>query len=463
MPMNFDEIDAARAAAATMALSAKRGKKRKNATIARLNPNATNAPADETTEGSDLRTGRWTTEETLYCDKMIEHFESGSLPITEGIKLNDFLANMLKSKQSRLTKKMKNARLSSKAYKYCNGYIADFEESKAFSALEKSFYDSIQCDLERAEIRFHMQKEWREHFSSFCVAIRQKVDADSWLSSVEEMDRRVSRAKDAARMARRKVMMGFALSQDSMNQERGVFIDNPTSTDSSANEMMSDQLHSNGDNRKRLGDSLRPLRDFSSPFVGRVIQYIDRHQIPFEHIDAWVPSFIPNGERSLPTSGEQQKCRLCFAGFATADFKVPGDGGRPEPMSSQDRFDLLSFGEYSSKFSFDVGCGLPGRVYSSGICSWEQGVANAPSHQFERCGGASQWGIKTVLGIPIPSPNVGRIVVLFYSRHDRPRDADMVRRITEELTKVRFEQSLICPHFEFCCHAVLTQSPLVFS
>ena len=74
-------------------------------------------------------------------------------------------------------------------------------------------------------------------------------------------------------------------------------------------------------------------------------------------------------------------------------------------------------------------------------------MENAPSHQFERCGGAAQWGIKTVLGVPIPSPNVGRIVVLLYSRHDRPRDPDMVRRITEELTKVREPQyDVSCEH-----------------
>jgi hypothetical protein len=436
IPMNFDEIDAAKEAASTMAPSSKRGKKRKNATIARLNPNANISASEESGEGADLRTGRWTTEETLYCDKLIEYFESGSLPITEGIKLNDFLSNMLKSKQSRLTKKMKNARLSSKAYKHGIGFIANFEAAKAFSELEKSFFDSIQCDLEKAEIRFHMQKEWRELFSAFCVAMGQRLDADSWLSSVEEMDRRVSRAKDAARMARRKVMMGYALTQDAMNQERGVFIENPTSVEGSGTEHLSGHQASGDQLTTRTRNTARALREFSSPFVGKVIQYMDRHQIPFEHIDAWVPSFIPNGEAPAP-SADQQKCRLCFSGFATTDFKVPSDGGRPEPMSSQDHFDLLSFGEYSSKFSFDVGCGLPGRVYSSGICSWEQGVANAPSHQFERCGGASQWGIKTVLGIPIPSPNVGRIVILMYSRHDRPRDPEMVRRITDELTKVR--------------------------
>eukprot|EP00957_Ditylum_brightwellii_P143465 10929851-Ditylum_brightwellii.AAC.1 len=39
------------------------------------------------------------------------------------------------------------------------------------------------------------------------------------------MDRRVSQAKDAARTARRKLMMGYALSQDSQNPAPGVFID----------------------------------------------------------------------------------------------------------------------------------------------------------------------------------------------------------------------------------------------
>ena len=241
-------------------------------------------------------------------------------------------------------------------------------------------------------------------------------------------------------------MMGYALTQDSINQEQGVFIDKTATAGGVGDHGMSDPLSPKGLSKKRQGNNASAFRHISSPFVGKVIQYLDRNHLPFEHIDAWVPSFISNGDQ--PTSGQdddQQKCRLCFAGFATTRFKIPADGGRPEPMSSQDQYDLLSFGEYSSKFSFDVGCGLPGRVYSSGVCSWEQGVANAPSHQFERVGGASQWGIKTVLGIPIPSPNVGRIVVLLYSRHDRPRDHELVRRTTEELTKVRIY--IAFPHF----------------
>ena len=459
MPMNFDEIDEAKAAAAAMAPSVKRGKKRKNATIARLNPTS-NPSVEDGTDGADLRTGRWTTEETLYCDKLIEKFQEGELPVADGMKLNDFLATMLKSKQSRLTKKMKNARLSAKTYKRITGHVRQPNDAKEFSQLERQFYDSIQCDMERAEIRFHMQKEWRELFSSFCVAMGQRLDADSWLSSVEEMDRRVSQAKDAARMARRKVMMGYALSQDARNPQKGVFIEQNSSTEetahrssellsshASSNSLVGDYTQASSQKKPRNGGtngdaSNRPLRDFSSPFVGKVVQYIQRHQIPFEHIDAWVPSFVANGggpdqAAAAAAAANGQKCRLCFAGFASTGTQVPTEGSGPMvALTSQDRFDLLSFGEYSSKFSFDVGCGLPGRVYSSGICSWEQGVENAPSQQFERCGGASQWGIKTVLGIPIPSPNVGRIVVLLYSRHDRKRDTEMVRRITDELTKV---------------------------
>jgi hypothetical protein len=443
MPMDFSEIDQAKAAAAAMAPSSKRGKKRKNATIARLNPS--NNTGDDGGDGSDLRTGRWTTEETAYCDQLIDKYEKGELPVADGIKLNDFLANMLKSKQSRLTKKMKNAKLSAKTYKHASGYILDDAEARVFSQLELDFYESIQCDLERAEIRFHMQKEWRELFSSYCVSMGQKLDADSWLSSVEELDRRVSQAKDAARMARRKVMMGYALSQDSMNPQRGVFIEQAISTDPNGSDIMSSThaaMHTLTDAHKRLRSGKeRTLKDFSSPFVGKVIQFIQRHQLPFEHIDAWVPSFVSQGDENKPADGPSnggpdQQCRLCFAGFASTETQVPLDGSRPVLLTSQEQFDLLSFGEYSSKFSFDVGCGLPGRVYSTGICSWEQGVENAPSHQFERCGGAAQWGIKTVLGVPIPSPNVGRVVVLLYSRYDRPRDPDMVRRVTEELTKV---------------------------
>merc|ERR1711862_860441 len=47
---------------------------------------------------------------------------------------------------------------------------------------------------------------------------------------------------------------------------------------------------------------------------------------------------------------------------------------------------------------------------------------NAPLHHFERCGGAVQWGIKTVVAL--------------YSRHDREKDQELVGRLMDEFTRL---------------------------
>lgn len=157
LPLSFDDIDRALEEAAKTNLSNKRGKKRQNATVTRLNPRIKTAANDisagdesttSTGESSDLRTGRWTAEEIAYCDKLIDHFSSGSLPIPEKIKLNDFLANMLKSKQSRLTKKMKNARFSAKQYVRKIGHTMSADEAREFSQLETDFFASVKCNME---------------------------------------------------------------------------------------------------------------------------------------------------------------------------------------------------------------------------------------------------------------------------------------------------------------------------
>jgi hypothetical protein len=321
--MAFDEMDQAQAEAAQINISEKRGKKRQNATVTRLQPqlvnastnccstttqamatnlassasndgsnsnvsvSGTNLPTKSTpTEAIDLRTGRWTVEETAYCDKL---FEAGLLPIPDGIKLNDFLSGMLKSKHSRLTKKMKNAKLSARQYQRTIGHIANDVEAQEFSSLETLFFESIRCNMERSEIRFHMQKEWRELFSSFCLAVGQPLEADHWLISVEEMDRRASVQRDAARMARRKVMMGYALHQDSNDQAPGVFIDSTAeATHTNADHMFSEPT-SEGESTseasrkpKRIKSSpSRNGRGGYSPFITKILDYIQRNKIPF--------------------------------------------------------------------------------------------------------------------------------------------------------------------------------------
>jgi hypothetical protein len=443
MPMAFQEIDHARTQASMLSISDKRGKKRKNATIARLTDNVMIAAASEAPddESSDLRTGRWTQEETDFCDMLIQLFSDGKLPLLQKTKLNDFLSGMLKSKQSRLSKKMKNARLSLRQYNCTVGYVPDLQEAIALSRLESEFFASIKCPMERSEIRFHMQKEWREHFTAYCASIGQKVDADAWLSSVEELDRRISEQKDAARMVRRKVMMGQALARDALNcAQRGIHIEVEPGTDAHMKNgrTVSDDMNFGSIEDIELERHIRnPITEYAAPFLSKIVQFIKRHSFPFEHVDVWVPSMVSgSGVETAAPADVNQKCRLCFAGCATIETKIPPEGSNSVSLSPEERFNLMSFGEYSEKFSFEVGCGLPGRVYSSGVASWEQNIQKANITQFERCGGALQWNIQTVLGIPVPSPNVGRVVVVFYSVHDRPQNHAIVNRMSEDLRKV---------------------------
>jgi len=466
VPMSFYELDEAKRSAAHENNNGKRGKKRK---ISSKDNNNDQSECDVGGDDCDQRTGRWTAEETAFVEVLIAEFEGGRLPLVDDTKLNDFLAGMLQCKQSRLTKKMKNAKLSARTFKR-TGWQENQNMAQNFSQLEEAFFQSIHSRQERAEMRFHMQKMWREHFSTFSVTKGQILDADAWLDSVEQMERRVSIAKDSARMTRRKIMMGLALDHDVKNSEDGVFIGRRQTNSSMAHSVSCGavEVRSIAVNNKAAGfdpDSdeflslltENPFQDespqgvpqskngavhtseriVSSFFVDKVMLCFQKTGVPFEHIDAWVPSIVANGaQKDIPkTNSIKTNCRLSHAGSATADFQV-GQNGEMELLESTEHNNLVSFGEYSQKFSFDVGCGLPGRVYQSGIPTWEQSVQNAPANHFERCGGAIQWGVKTVVAIPVLSPNVGRIVVILYSCHDRPKDESLVSRISELFTKL---------------------------
>jgi hypothetical protein len=269
------------------------------------------------------------------------------------------------------------------------------------------------------------------------------------------MDKRNSKARDAARMTKRKLMMGVALQADTKNLEDGVFIERTagevraSASIDEDKDMEKEILHmlSGEDVGIALDITEQSSLLHSAPFLAKVTSYMQRHLVPFEHVDLWVPSFVPGDGAQ---DGTETACRLCYAGNATTETVLEGSK-TPRQILPDEQFNLYSFGDYSQKFSFNVGSGLPGRVYESGHPTWEQFVHNAPENHFERCGGAAQCGIKTVLGIPIASPNVGRIVVVLYSCFDRPKDEDLVNRLSEEFTRV----SLV---LSFCRHPVLHPS-----
>lgn len=53
-----------------------------------------------------FRTGRWNSAETDYVDFLTSQFDRSVLNLPHGIKLNEFLRDMLMCKSSRLTKKL---------------------------------------------------------------------------------------------------------------------------------------------------------------------------------------------------------------------------------------------------------------------------------------------------------------------------------------------------------------------
>jgi len=83
--------------------------------------------------------------------------------------------------------------------------------------------------------------------------------------------------------------------------------------------------------------------------------------------------------------------------------------------------------------------GVPGRVYSTNIPSWENDIQVAAPEYFKRVGGAKLYGIRTLAAFPVASPSVGRIVVVLYSTLNVQRDVSMARKIFLELQRHRPE------------------------
>eukprot|EP00578_Thalassiosira_sp_NH16_P013731 CAMPEP_0181117840 /NCGR_PEP_ID=MMETSP1071-20121207/22751_1 /TAXON_ID=35127 /ORGANISM="Thalassiosira sp., Strain NH16" /LENGTH=987 /DNA_ID=CAMNT_0023202283 /DNA_START=59 /DNA_END=3023 /DNA_ORIENTATION=- len=493
------------------------------------------------------RTGKWSDEEIAFRDSLVPHFVDGSLPLPPGLKLIEFLSSMLKSKPSRLTKKMKHAKLSTRHFHLDAGCIRSSERAAEVSRLERAFVDCISDPVERSEIKFHMGREWRDHLAERLTYLRVPFDAEEWLRSVDAMDNRIALSKSRNRMVRRRFMMGKAMEEDAQTSHPGIFIDRSKDNDGGQDDvdlellasaleandhedadlkalystMATDQAHAVPSTAKMtssateistrsldsgshassndlaaeqqqhpppfrsvllpgLGSAEGPNFRFAAPFLAKVTAYIERNRVPFEHVDIWVPSssggfptLDPTGAtapeptvlgsgsgNAVPAQGGATGGRLCFAGSASVGAQIltdeddanltspVGSGGhgnaspvppcfdhrtrpglRVVPLSSDEIYHLSLFGSYSEKFSFNPGCGLPGRVFESAVPAWEQFIANAPSHLFERRGGAIQFGIKTALGLPIKSPNVGRIVMVLYSKHNREKDDGLVARM----------------------------------
>ncbi|GAX26332.1 hypothetical protein FisN_16Lh171 [Fistulifera solaris] len=433
-------------------------------------------------QNNHQRTGRWTNEEIAYTDYLVDAFDQGKLPVAQGVRLNDFLGDMLMCKGSRLTKKMKNAKLSSRSYELSPA-IGDEKfvgvDTQLLSKLEDDFLKSIACEARRLELRFHTTKAWRTHFSNFCLQLSSSLlEADEWVTSLEIMEQRAAQAEEAIRKARR-LRMGIALKTDVRSAQQGVFFNGMaapirgksvsitkhmnathaalthqpdkiqsslpqsstnsiTSSDDGDADFISNildyqpskQATSAADDFASLFDELacHPWSESSSKetkasstcavtFVEELVSFIEQENLPFEHVDLWVPSFAEG-------DGPGNEMRLYHAGQGTR-----GD------LDASLYYRMCEYGEYSTKFSFAVGHGLPGRVYCTDKPSWERHIHEQDPKIFERAGGAKMYGVKTGFGVPVVSKSIGRIVVVFYSVHDIQPDLQMMERIVASLSK----------------------------
>jgi hypothetical protein len=446
------------------------------------------------------RTGRWTDEEIAFVDFVLDAFDSGKLPMPLGVKLNEFLGDLLLCKSSRLTKKMKNAKLSVRSYELgCTSNGSPSLDCEMMSTLQEQFLQSVSLESTKLELRFNMTKVWRTHFSNLCLQVDcNMLNASEWIASLEDMERRASQAEEKIRKARRR-RMGLALKADIRTAQSGVFFaDMPvkrpdtvksgkrakteevsssfglagaggssstlrsvtdastghsvasstgqsvtTSDDGSEADFIASMLEI-GANHVGFR-SLAPSEDFANmfddlegedptmnlthhpsayhhvrnncgPFLEEIVSYMETNNLPFEHVDVWVPSLPPKGQ------GKSGELRLFHAGHATRSDLDPA-------LFCQ----MHEYGEYSVKFSFAPGVGLPGRVYATGVPSWECQIDKADPRLFERAGGAKVYGIKTALGIPLTTSVIGRMVVSMYSTINMQEDPAMIQKVKADL------------------------------
>ena len=418
------------------------------------------------------RTGRWTDEETALADYLIEAFDGGKLLVEHGLKLNEFLADILLCKSSRLTKKMKNAKLSARSYKY-ESPMPKLDVA-TLATIEQSFVESITNDVAKCEMKFNLARFWRARIANLCFQIGNTiVESEDWMSSVEKLEARAVEAEENLRKARRR---RIGMSTEAMRRRSsevslpamkkmkaenapsggvtttnavplknadispllGPFPDHPEHDvgdfdigimDIGEAKMHPGEDEHDGDDYSKILEDLAsegsgshqdeapptvPAERNYGSFLEEICLYMERNHLPFQHADVWVPSEHQDGV--------QPRVKLLSAGSATRRDLNPNVAKK-----------LGEFGQYSSTFSFLEGIGVPGRVFVSGKPAWERHVDHPDSKVFKRANGAKALGVQTALGIPIATKTLGYIVVVFYSINDVALHEELVSRCTADL------------------------------
>jgi hypothetical protein len=444
------------------------------------------------------RTGRWNDEEVQFVDHLVLLFDQGLLPIPNDTKLSTFLGDMLLCKPSRLTKKMKNAKLSSRSFAMSSTITRNLmsstqvimsklrEDCRLLSGLQEQFIASLTPLSAQHEMRFNLQKHWRNYLSNLLVDLSYgNLEVCDFLQSLEEQEARATQAEATMRnVRRRKLGLGSSvaavprpMSTASLVTSTstgsagavGDMVPNSTTQTSTTNGMDGVSLDMDGcaatgvvvgnddldpDDDMEVGEDfdsamkflmgqdslsfltggdrmsnqphLSDFRDWSTasnPFLAAISNYLEERNLPFQYVDCWVPSVAPTMGGRMANDTNRDVC-LLPAGFVTRDDHDTGLNAA-----------LVAFGEYSKSFSFKPGKGLPGRVYVSGEPAWQLCLGDAHPAQFARVGGAKVFGLKTACAVPFSAPGVGRMVVVLYSTDHIPQDECLAKLCADELAQ----------------------------
>jgi len=167
------------------------------------------------------RTGRWNAEESAYTNMLIKCFEMSILPLPHGMKLNDFLCDLLSCRTSRLTKKLKHAKLGSRTYR--GGMTMDKNVSNISNVIihgggiqraQTLFLKTITPEWVRMELQFNISRMWRTHLANFCIQIGYlHLDTKNWFASLVEAES-ISSSSDDSNIQEKRKRMRLALCAD---------------------------------------------------------------------------------------------------------------------------------------------------------------------------------------------------------------------------------------------------------
>ncbi|CEG48258.1 conserved hypothetical protein [Plasmopara halstedii] len=108
-----------------------------------------------------MRKGKWTAEESAYCDRLIEEFKKGNLPLAEGTTLRTFLSKLLNCDPMRISKKYTGDQCIGKIIfrRRDDDVSTDDMESirKELAELEKTYLEREQYNQRRREKRLESE------------------------------------------------------------------------------------------------------------------------------------------------------------------------------------------------------------------------------------------------------------------------------------------------------------------